>query len=77
MCYTVGSHLAVIHADNIIKSTILLRVGYGLAAAIVPSSCILMFILEYLDIPYTKWIKHIWKFVLSSEVLAMIIATIL
>lgn len=77
MCYTVGSHLAVIHADNIIKSTILLRVGYGLAAAIVPSSCILMFILEYLDIPYTKWIKHIWKFVLSSAVLAMIIATIL
>lgn len=75
--YTIGSHLAIIHADNILKSTILFRVGYGLAAAIVPSSVILMFILEYLDIPYTKWVKHIWKFVVSAAVVAMIVVTIL
>ncbi len=37
---------------------------YGLILLIAPTSFLLMGTLTYLDIPYTQWIKHIWKFFL-------------
>ena len=36
-----------------------------------PTSVILMVVLSYLDIPYTKWIKTIWKLLL--EILAVLL----
>lgn len=38
---------------------------YGLMLIIGPTSIILIFALSYLDVPYTTWLKYIWRFVLS------------
>ena len=44
---------------------------YGFGVIFAPTSFILMIVLEYLDIPYTSWIKAIWKFLL--ELLAVLL----
>lgn len=38
---------------------------YGLVAIFAPTSLILIFALSYLDVPYTTWLKYIWRFILS------------
>ena len=38
---------------------------YGLMLIIGPTSILLIFALSYLDVPYTTWLKYIWRFVLS------------
>ena len=38
---------------------------YGLVSIIGPTSLLLIFALSYLDVPYTTWLKYIWRFVLS------------
>ena len=43
---------------------------YGLTMLFAPTSLILMMVLSYLDIPYGKWIKSIWK--LLFELLAIL-----
>lgn len=49
---------------------------YGIAMLVAPTSVILMGTLAYLDIPYGKWLKHIWKFLLEMVVVLFIIFTI-
>lgn len=50
---------------------------YGLAMLIGPTSVILIGTLAYLDIPYTKWVKHIWKLVVELLVVMLIVFAIL
>lgn len=50
---------------------------YGVAMLIAPTSIILMGTLAYLDIPYGKWLKHIWKFLLEIVVILFVIFTII
>ena len=38
---------------------------YGLINIVGPTSIMLIFALSYSDVPYTTWIKYIWRFVLS------------
>lgn len=38
---------------------------YGLINIVGPTSIMLIFALSYLDVPYTTWLKYIWRFVLS------------
>ena len=38
---------------------------YGLVSMIGPTSLILIFALSYLDVPYTTWLKYIWRLILS------------
>jgi uncharacterized ion transporter superfamily protein YfcC len=45
----------------------------GLAQVIAPTSVIMIFGLSYLDIPYKKWIKYIWKFFLIMLALLLVI----
>lgn len=43
----------------------LFQAAYGLSMLIAPTSVVLMCVLYYLDVPYTKWIKTIWKLLLE------------
>lgn len=66
-------YLASIVTDSASYSTIgiIFQAMYGFGVIFAPTSFILMIVLEYLDIPYTSWIKAIWKFLL--ELLAVLL----
>ena len=50
---------------------------YGLVSIIGPTSFLLIVVLKYFDIPYTSWIKYIWRFVLMLLILVIILLLIL
>lgn len=50
---------------------------YGLVQFVTPISVFLLFGLSYMDIPYKKWLKYIWKFFVGMLVCLLIIFTIL
>ena len=50
---------------------VIFQAMYGFTMLFAPTSVILMVVLSYLDIPYTKWIKTIWKLLL--EILAVLL----
>ena len=50
---------------------------YGLTMLVAPTSVILMGILTYLDIPYTKWLKTVWKLVLELLAVLLVVFIIL
>ena len=50
---------------------------YGLMMLIAPTSIILIGTLTYLEIPYTQWLKHIWKLFLELLVALIVIFFIL
>ena len=56
---------------------VLFQAVYGTTMLVAPTSLILMVVLTYLDIPYTKWLKNIWKFVVELLVIVIIVALIL
>ena len=49
----------------------------GLVGFVAPTSAIMLLGLTYLDIPYKKWIKYIWKFALVMLALLLIIFVLL
>lgn len=71
-----GPIISKTFGDHMIVTSIVWRFGYGLAMLLGPTSFILMAALSYLDIPYTKWLKFIWKFALSALVLFCIVICI-
>ncbi len=50
---------------------------YGLMGIIAPTSLLLIFALSYLDVPYTTWLKYIWRFVLSLFIIIFAVLIIL
>ena len=44
---------------------ILLQGIYGIFSLVGPTSLILIFGLTYFDVPYTTWLKYIWRFILG------------
>ena len=50
---------------------------YGLISIIGPTSIVLIFGLTYLDVPYTTWIKYIWRFILSLFIIIFAVLLIL
>lgn len=50
---------------------------YGLTMLFAPTSVVLMAVLSYLDIPYTKWLKTIWKLILELLLLLFVIFIII
>lgn len=50
---------------------------YGLVQFITPVSVFLIFGLSYMDIPYKKWLKYVWKFFLSLLACLLIIFVLL
>ena len=49
---------------------------YGLTMLIGPTSILLIICLRYLDIPYTTWIKFIWRFVLGLFLIIFVVLLI-
>ena len=56
---------------------VLFQAIYGLTMLVAPTSAILVGTLAYLDIPYTQWIKHIWKLFVELLVVLIVIFFIL
>lgn len=49
---------------------------FGLVSLIGPTSLLLIVTLTYLDIPYTKWLKYIWRFVLELVIAIFVVMMI-
>ena len=66
--------LSLITDESIYSSVAILFQGiYGIVALFGPTSLILIIGLSYLDIPYTTWLKYIWRFVLYLLVLVALV----
>ena len=50
---------------------------YGLVQFVTPISVFLLFGLSYMNIPYKKWMKYIWKFLLAMLVCLLVIFALL
>ena len=49
---------------------------YGLVMLVAPTSVMLMAGLAYMEVPYTKWLKFIWKVLLQILIAVIIIILI-
>ena len=56
---------------------VIFQAFYGITMLVAPTSLILMLVLSYLDIPYCKWLKAIWKLLVEIVVVVAIIIIIL
>lgn len=50
---------------------------YGLTSIIAPTSFLVIFALKYFDVPYTTWVKYIWRFVLMLFLLVILVLLVL
>lgn len=50
---------------------------YGLISIIGPTSFLLIFVLTYFDVPYTTWVKYIWRFILMLLLLVILVLLVL
>lgn len=72
-------YLASVVTDNTVYPVIgvIFQAMYGFTMLFAPTSVILMVVLSYLDIPYTKWIKTIWKLLFEVLVVLLIVFILL
>lgn len=72
-------YLASVVTDNTVYPVIgvIFQAMYGFTMLFAPTSVILMVVLSYLDIPYTKWIKTIWKLLLEVLLVLLIVFILL
>lgn len=50
---------------------------YGIVSIIGPTSFLLIVALKYFDIPYTSWVKYIWRFVLMLLLLVILVLLVM
>lgn len=50
---------------------------HGLISIIGPTSFLLIVVLTYFDVPYTTWVKYIWRFVLMLLLLVILVLLVL
>ena len=63
--------------ESIYASVAMLLQGiYGIALLVGPTSLILIIALTYFDVPYTTWIKYIWRFILSLVILVALVTVL-
>lgn len=78
MYYIVGGVFSpvinLITDESVYSSVAILLQGiYGVFSIVGPTSLILIFTLSYMNIPYTTWIKYIWRFVLALVILLALV----
>ena len=61
---------------NIMGISLMSQAFYGIAMLVAPTSVVLMATLAYLNIPYQKWLKSVWKLLLVLAVIALILIKI-
>ena len=65
-----GEIVNAVTDESILASVAILLQGiYGIFFLVGPTSLILIIGLTYLDIPYTTWLKYIWRFVIALIIL--------
>ena len=50
---------------------------YAIVSMIAPTSILLIIVLKYFGVPYTSWVKYIWRFVLMLVLLVILLLLIL
>ena len=50
---------------------------YGIVAMIGPTSFLLIVALKYFNVPYTSWVKYIWRFVLMLLLLVILVLLVM
>ena len=78
MYYIVGGVFApilnLITDESVYSSVAILFQGiYGIFSILGPTSIILIFALSYLNVPYTTWLKYIWRFILGLIILLALV----
>ena len=60
--------------ESVYESVAILLQGiYGIFSIVGPTSLILIFGLAYMDVPYTTWLKYIWRFILGLIILLALV----
>lgn len=75
--YAIGTLFTNYSAAEITNSVTIFSSMNGIMSIISPTSAILMVGLAYLDIPFKKWVKYIWKFVVGMLVCLFVIFALL
>ena len=66
--------LNLITDESVYSSVAMLFQGiYGIFSVVGPTSLILIFALSYMNVPYTTWLRYIWRFVLALIVLLALV----
>lgn len=78
MYYIVGGVfspiLNLITDESVYSSVAILFQGiYGIFSVVGPTSLILIFALSYMNVPYTTWLKYIWRFILGLIILLALV----
>ena len=58
---------------NLSVYAVMFQSMYGLVQVFGPTSLLLIVGLSYLDVPYSKWLKYIWRFVLELFIAIIVI----
>ena len=74
--YTYGYYLSIAMGDKLADSMLIWHLGQSLVMLIAPTSILVLLALTYLDVPYKKWLKYIWKFALSFFFIVLLILVI-
>ena len=70
--------LNLVTDESVYESVALLFQGiYGIFSIVGPTSLILIFALSYMNVPYTTWMRYIWRFILSLVVLLALVTLII
>jgi len=70
--------LNVITDETVYSSVAMLFQGiYGIFSVVGPTSIILIFALSYMNVPYTTWLKYIWRFILGLIILLSLVTLLL
>lgn len=66
--------LNLVTDETVYESIAILFQGiYAIFSIVGPTSLILIFTLSYINVPYTTWIKYIWRFILALIILLALV----
>lgn len=71
--YILGLHLVALYGEKLVALSLLFTAGYSIVQLIAPTSFLLLIALTYLNVPYTKWVKEIWKYALCLLLMFIIV----
>ena len=57
--------------------TLTFQTIYGLVSMVAPTSLLVVFAVKYFDVPYTSWVKYIWRFILMLFLLVLLVLLVL
>lgn len=75
--YVLGLHFVTLFSEKLFLTSFIFTAGYSIIQVIAPTSFLLMIALTYLNVPYTKWLKEIWKYALCLLLMSIIIALVI